>query len=87
MHSSERQGETAQQLGNTEQRHTYMMSVAQLQQHSIGGDAGGPEEAPLVARATLPFLACALPITLSHVGASHRGVASSHTKSLTALTY
>ena len=32
-----------------------MMSVAQLQQHSIGGDAGGPEEAPLVARATLPL--------------------------------
>ena len=55
MHSSELQGETAQQLGNTEQRHTYMMSVAQLQQHSSGGDAGGPEEAPLVARATLPL--------------------------------
>ena len=34
-----------------------MMSVAQLQQHSGGGDAGGPEEAPLVAPATLP-LAC-----------------------------
>ena len=56
MHSSQLQGETAQ-LGNTKQRHTYMMSVAQLQQHSGGGDAGGPEEAPLVAPATLP-LAC-----------------------------
>ena len=33
-----------------------MMSVAQLQ-HSSGGNAGGPEQAPLVAPATLP-LAC-----------------------------
>ena len=56
MHRSQLQGETAQ-LGNTKQRHTYMMSVAQLQQHSSGGDVGGPEEAPLVAPATLP-LAC-----------------------------
>ena len=56
MHSSQLQGETAQ-LGNTKQKHTYMMSVAQLQQHSSGGDVGGPEEAPLVAPATLP-LAC-----------------------------
>ena len=56
MHSCQLQGETAQ-LGNTKQRHTYMISVAQLQQHSSGGDVGGPEEAPLVAPATLP-LAC-----------------------------
>ena len=54
MHSSQLQGETAQ-LGNTKQRHTYMMSVAQLQQHSSGGDVGGPEEAPLVVPATLPL--------------------------------
>ena len=33
MHSCQLQGETAQ-LGNTKQRHTYMISVAQLQQHS-----------------------------------------------------
>ena len=54
MHSCQLQGETAQ-LGNTKQRHTYMISVAQLQQHSSGGDVGGPEEAPLVAPATLPL--------------------------------
>ena len=68
MHSSQLQGETAQ-LGNTKQKHTYMMSVAQLQQHSSGGDVGGPEEAPLVAPATLPFLVC---ITKSHGAASTR---------------
>ena len=50
MHSSQLQGEAAQ-LGNTKQRHIYVMSVAQLQQHSSGGDVGGPEEAPLVAPA------------------------------------
>ena len=38
-------------------RDTHMMSVAQLRQHSSGGDARGPEEEPLVAPATLP-LAC-----------------------------
>ena len=54
MHSAELQGETAQ-LGNTKQIHTYMMSVEQLQQHSSGGDVGGPEEAPLVVPATLPL--------------------------------
>ena len=54
MHGYDLPGETAQ-LGN--KKHTYMMSVAQLQQHSSGGDVGGPEEAPLVAPATLP-LAC-----------------------------
>ena len=53
MHSSQLQGETTQ-LGNTKQRHTYMMNVAQLQQHISGGDAGGPEEAPLVEPAALP---------------------------------
>ena len=56
MNSSQLQSETAK-LGNTKQRHTYMMSVAQLQQDSSGSDVGGPEEAPLVATATLP-LAC-----------------------------
>ena len=55
MHNSQLRGEAAQ-LGNTKQRHTYMMSEAQLQLHSSGGDVGGPE-APLVAPATLP-LAC-----------------------------
>ena len=41
MHGYDLPGETAQ-LGN--KKHTYMMSVAQLQQHSSGGDVGGPEE-------------------------------------------
>ena len=50
-----------------------MMSVAQEQQHSSGkqhsrgGDVGRPEEAPLVAPATLPFLVC---VTKSHGAAS-----------------
>ena len=56
MHSSQLEHET-EQLGNSKQRYTYMMGVAQEQQHSSDGDAGGPYEAPLVALATLP-LAC-----------------------------
>ena len=61
-----------------------VMSVAQLhtaaqqQQHSSGGDVSGPEEAPLVAPATLPFLVCSL--TKSHGVAPHRGVSSAQRK-------
>ena len=33
-------------------------TAAQQQQHSSGDDVGAPEEAPLVAPATLPFLVC-----------------------------
>ena len=71
MHSSQLQDETAQP-GNTKQRRTCHderseTTAAQQQQHSNGGDVGGPEEAPLVAPATSPFLVC---ITKSHGAAS-----------------
>ena len=55
MHSSQLQGESAQ-LGNTKQRHTYMMNVSQLQQDSSGGDAGGREEAPTLTTADISNL-------------------------------
>ena len=60
-----------QQHSSGDERST--TAAAQEQQHSSGGDVGGPEEAPLVPPATLPFLVC---ITKSHGEAPHRGVAS-----------
>ena len=76
---SQLQGETAQTAWEYKTE-THMIvaqptKATQQQQHSSGGDVGGPEEeAPLLAPATLPFLVCIVINPTERL--PHRGVAS-----------
>ena len=64
-------------IQSTHDERSSTTAAQQQQQHRSGGDVGGPEEAPLVAPATLPFLVC---ITKSHGAAWKKGCQVCHMK-------